>query len=251
MASAAVDMSQIIGLFATKEGENMKGAVGTVRRVTVPDGAFYYVKKMVFREGSKAEETAKNEIELNEYLTKEIPDVVSQMVASAIVPEDGQQAAYLVFEGLVGMDSLDYMRRLPSDAEIARIVACVREKVDALHAAEYVHLDLQEPNLFVVTDAPGGSFVDCRLIDFGNSKYLGEFEGDEDDEEEWAVWERKKRRWYARDKGMLDELEDKLKKIRDFFAGEATKKSSRGGYRRRQTRGRQAHKKRGQTRRRC
>lgn len=243
------EIARSIELFEVEAREKpavMKGAVGSVRKVTMPGGAFYYVKKLVFSEGSKAEKAAKSEIYINEYLTEVVPDVLSRLLGSAIVPEGREKAAYLVFEGLEGMDALDYMRLQPSNETIDRILTCVREKVRILHENDCAHGDLQPPNIFIQTNT-AGDYVGCRLIDFGNAKYLGSYDAGSEEE---AVWDRNKGRLYRRDDEFLDTLGDELKKYRDIFAEKRLKELTermRGGRRRTRRRG---GKKRGQTHRR-
>jgi serine/threonine protein kinase len=248
MASAAnagllstEEIARILDQFEAEAREKptaMKGAVGSVRKLTAPDGAVYYVKKMVFSEGSKAEKAAKSEIYINEYLTDITPDILSRLLGSSIVPEGREWAAYLIFEGLEGMDALDYMRLHPSDDTINQILTCVREKVDILHEHDCAHGDLQPPNIFILTNT-AGDYEGCRLIDFGNAKYLGSYDAGSEEEE---VWERNKGRLYRRDAEFLDVLDSDLKKYRDIFAEQRRK----GGYRRKTRRG---YKKRKQTRR--
>ena len=61
-----------------------------------------------------------------------------------------------------------------------------------------------------------GKFTDCRLIDFGGARYVGDESGG------------RRRYFYDFDLTMVDRLEEQLKKERDTHA---KKTSSHGGYR--------------------
>lgn len=225
------DTEYAICAYRKLRGADLPGATGVVRKVTKRDGTAFYVKRMVFQAEVEGEEEGKaanflkpgvtesqvyNELDINEALSEALPDVVSRMIGSTIFREGDTRVAYLVFEGLEGMDALKYMRTLPSDAEIAEIVACVREKVAKLHEAQYVHSDLQGPNIFLMTNE-AGRFTDCRLIDFGGARYVGDESGG------------RRRHFYDFDLTMVDRLEEQLKKMRDKHS---KKSSSHGGYRR-------------------
>lgn len=255
MPPDTLDVPGIVAAFEKEEREKpkstMTGGVGTVRKISMPDGEFYFVKKIVYPSiSAHKDKEVTNEIELNEFLAKDLPDVVSRMLASVVQTEGDTKTAYLIFEGLTGVDGLDYMRRLPSDEEIARITECVRSKLTQLHAKKYYHLDLQPPNVFIITDG-AGKFMDCRLIDFGNSQYMGEdaftYDDEEDPEEKWGEWVKRERRHERKNTQFMSDFERALKDIRDGFAKSAAGPKKGGSMRRKATR-RQAQRQKGKQR---
>jgi serine/threonine protein kinase len=114
---------------------------------------------------------AKREIDIAFRLADILPDVVSNIVGAKYT-DKGPLIAYLIFEGLPGMDFHKFRINYPEEP-LEPIFACIEAKVKALHETGYVHQDIKPTNIFIVTN-PDGTFKDCRLIDLATVQNVGE-----------------------------------------------------------------------------
>lgn len=164
--------------YQEQQVEPNSGAFGSTRKITL-GGSEYYVKKMDSEDERHFEyfpnevkrqimfrTIATREIDIAFRLADTLPDVVSKIVGAKYTDRK-QLIAYLIFEGLPGMDFHKFSQ---SKQPLEPIFACIEAKVTALHKAGYVHQDIKPSNIFIVTN-PDGTFKDCRLIDLDTVQF--------------------------------------------------------------------------------
>jgi len=152
-------------------------------------------KDKILGEFSEAITKIRKEILINLDVTERIPDYVSKCLGSyikySVENEKCSYTIFILFEFLPGFTVEQYLnkylsrRREPGIVipQRERIVASIKECLDALHAIGYVHHDIKPDNIYVVSgdnlrknEAANGpvEIERCVLIDFGETLRIGE-----------------------------------------------------------------------------